>query len=160
MDKLVAKFRAQYSLNDVAKVRGHHGRAQSGDSLVGKEQESMQHRELPHEVWTDCYTDFDDTWYTEWGICLAGPWGDLFRHSLSPRATLSAEFDARTPEEAMERLFELIRRADGSACHPWQINDGLTGLLDGAPASAPYADWFFDDEEGPPLADSAHPLRS
>ncbi len=118
----------------------------------------MKHRELIHEVWEDSYADLDETWHTEWGICLAGPFGDWFRRSLSPRARLSTTFNAGSPGEAMARFHELIRPGDVSRRHRLRIHDGLEGLIEDASKSEPYPDWFFEDEERAPLADTSHPL--
>ena len=118
----------------------------------------MKHRTLIHEVWEDSYADLDETWHTEWGICLAGPLGDWFRRSQSPRARLSATFDAGSLGEAMARFYLLIGPGEKSGCHPLRIKDGLKGLIGDASESEPYPDWFFQDDEQPPCSDPSHPL--
>jgi hypothetical protein len=102
-------------------------------------------RGLTHEAWEDSSADLDETWHTEWGICLAGPFGDWFRRLLSPRARLLITFEAESPGQAMARFYGLIGRGDDPRDRQQRVNDGLAGLVDSE--SEPYPEWFFDEEK-------------
>jgi hypothetical protein len=116
----------------------------------------MKCRKLIHEVWEDSHADLDQTWHTEWGICLSGPFGDWFRRLLSPRARLLTRFEAGSPDEARALFDELIATRIDLECHRRRINDGLKGLVESE--SEPYPQWFFEEYEQPFLPDSSHPL--
>jgi hypothetical protein len=116
----------------------------------------MKARKLTHEIWEDSHADLDATWHTEWGICLAGPFGDWFRRQLSPRARLLKTFEAESPAEAKDLFYRLIGKGDESVPRQWRINDGLAGLVDSE--SEPYPEWYFEEDEPEQQSASSHPL--